>query len=234
MYSKRIAGTLMVLLMVFSIGGMAFGAPSIRLVVNGKEISAEVLPQMVQGRVLVPIRFVAQALEKDVMWDAKTRTVTINDKEIWPDIVKPDDPRVRAAVNVVSRYLASIVATGLPGDSIQLTELTTAKARDLHAWGKDLKPEQDRYVTQAFMLTGEHAVVRFEILDVRPFGENMEVAARVFEMLKGNEYVNYRNIVYTVVWEPRENITGGSIEVALINSERFLSTSGSIEANYVW
>ena len=52
--------------------------PAIRLFVAGKEIPTEVQPQIINGRTMVPVRFVAEALGADVGWDGKTYTVTIN------------------------------------------------------------------------------------------------------------------------------------------------------------
>ena len=51
---------------------------TIRLYVAGKEIETEVPPQIINGRTMVPVRFVAEALGAEVGWDGKTYTVTIN------------------------------------------------------------------------------------------------------------------------------------------------------------
>jgi len=45
--------------------------------VNGLPISLDVPPQIINGRTLVPIRFVSENLGADVGWDNDTRTVTI-------------------------------------------------------------------------------------------------------------------------------------------------------------
>jgi len=52
--------------------------PTIRLFVAGKEITPDVPPQIINGRAMVPVRFVAEALGAEVGWDSKTNTVTIN------------------------------------------------------------------------------------------------------------------------------------------------------------
>ena len=51
---------------------------TIRLFVAGKEITPDVPPQIIDGRAMVPVRFVAEALGADVEWDSKTYTVIIN------------------------------------------------------------------------------------------------------------------------------------------------------------
>ncbi len=45
--------------------------------VNGKKVSLDVAPQLVKNRTMVPIRFVSEALNAEVLWDANTKTITI-------------------------------------------------------------------------------------------------------------------------------------------------------------
>ncbi|AVX40812.1 Copper amine oxidase N-terminal domain-containing protein (plasmid) [Carboxydocella thermautotrophica] len=46
--------------------------------INDIEISLDVEPQIIKGRTLVPLRFISEALNCQVQWDERTRTVTIN------------------------------------------------------------------------------------------------------------------------------------------------------------
>ncbi len=50
-------------------------------IVNGQEVTLDVKPQIVNGRTLVPARFVAETLEMDVQWVPKINTVIIKEKE---------------------------------------------------------------------------------------------------------------------------------------------------------
>lgn len=54
----------------------------IHLVINGTDIDAQmdVKATMVNGRVLVPVRFLAEALGAQVAWDDKTKTITVTKK----------------------------------------------------------------------------------------------------------------------------------------------------------
>jgi serine protease Do len=58
-------------------GATASGAQAISLVVDGETIACDVPPQMLGGRVLVPIRIVSQALGCSVGWDPALRKVTV-------------------------------------------------------------------------------------------------------------------------------------------------------------
>gem|GEM_PF-1126778 len=51
----------------------AFAANSIRLIVNGQEIEPDVPPQIINGRTMVPIRWVAEALGADMEQDASNK-----------------------------------------------------------------------------------------------------------------------------------------------------------------
>ncbi|MBC7324447.1 MAG: copper amine oxidase N-terminal domain-containing protein [Moorella sp. (in: Bacteria)] len=50
----------------------------IRLYVNGREIQPDVPPQLIGGRTMVPVRWVAEALGADVQWDEAKRAVVVN------------------------------------------------------------------------------------------------------------------------------------------------------------
>lgn len=52
----------------------------IRLIVNGKTIQTDVPPQMMEGRVMIPIRWVAEALGAEVKWDEENRAVMVDTK----------------------------------------------------------------------------------------------------------------------------------------------------------
>lgn len=58
-----------------------FAASSeIGLIVDGKEVKPDVSPQIVDGRVMVPIRWVSEALGAEVEWDEENRQVIVQSK----------------------------------------------------------------------------------------------------------------------------------------------------------
>jgi len=74
-------GVLTGLLVGFILATTTFGfaAPNpIRLIVNGKEVPCDPPPQMIGGRVFVPVRFVAEALGAKVDWDETKNAVIIS------------------------------------------------------------------------------------------------------------------------------------------------------------
>ena len=53
---------------------------NIKITVNGQQVEMDVEPFIYEGRTLVPVRFVSEALGADVDWDNNTNTVVINSK----------------------------------------------------------------------------------------------------------------------------------------------------------
>ena len=50
----------------------------VRLLVNGQEINPDVPAQIIDNRVMVPVRWITTALKADIHWDEEQRTVEIN------------------------------------------------------------------------------------------------------------------------------------------------------------
>ena len=52
----------------------------IKIKINGQQIKTDKEPFVIEGSTYVPVRFVAENLNKEVKWDGKTSTIEINDK----------------------------------------------------------------------------------------------------------------------------------------------------------
>jgi len=81
--ASAIACTLLLFLTTF-----VFANTPIKLTLNGEDLETDVAPQMVEGRVLVPIRTISEALGVDVEWKANENTVAIQED------IKPNDLRI--------------------------------------------------------------------------------------------------------------------------------------------
>lgn len=75
---KKWSLVIVALLLFTCLGAQVWAASPIKLLVNGTAVDTDVSPQVNNGRVLVPIRWVAQALGANVDWDEKTRSVKID------------------------------------------------------------------------------------------------------------------------------------------------------------
>lgn len=74
-----IVGILITLLLTASIA-LAVDNP-IKLIINGQEIKPDIAPRLINGRVMVPARFVAEPLGATVEWDAKNNAVIVKSKD---------------------------------------------------------------------------------------------------------------------------------------------------------
>ena len=78
--------SLFILLIGIFIGSIFSPYPSvasetIKLIINNQEIQCDTPPQIINGRVMVPVRFVAEPLGATVEWDGENRVVRITRKD---------------------------------------------------------------------------------------------------------------------------------------------------------
>ena len=78
---KTILFVVVCVLLLF-ISGACLGFNGIKIKVSGKEIKSDVLPQIVNDRVMVPIRVVAEALNCEVNWNQSNSTVNISTNNV--------------------------------------------------------------------------------------------------------------------------------------------------------
>ena len=77
---KRISAIVMTVCMIFCVGASA-SAQDISIVVDGTIKTPDVAPQIINGRTMVPVRFIAELFGCEVSWDANTQSVIIVSKE---------------------------------------------------------------------------------------------------------------------------------------------------------
>ncbi|RXZ79456.1 copper amine oxidase N-terminal domain-containing protein [Paenibacillaceae bacterium] len=77
MNKKLLLSMICMLLVGSALFGVAYASGKITILVNGKVISSDVAPRMINNRVMVPISFISKALGANVGWDQKTQTVNV-------------------------------------------------------------------------------------------------------------------------------------------------------------
>ncbi|MGE5577312.1 MAG: stalk domain-containing protein [Syntrophothermus sp.] len=70
------------IILAATLAGSAWAGNAMHLVVNGRMIQPDVEPQMVQGRVVAPVRALAEALGASVAWEGATDTVRVDLPEV--------------------------------------------------------------------------------------------------------------------------------------------------------
>jgi len=78
---KALLIILTTILCIFLIVGIAYSQNNITIFVNGQKIETDVPPQIINGRTMVPVRFVSEALGADVEWDGMNRRVLITNEK---------------------------------------------------------------------------------------------------------------------------------------------------------
>lgn len=79
-----------IMLAAFAAVSLASGG-QLKLLVDGQEIEADVPPQIINGRTMVPVRWVAEALGAEVSWDGKNVFIKSNGSKAESEI---DEKRV--------------------------------------------------------------------------------------------------------------------------------------------
>ena len=70
----------MLILILFHLTSGSASA-NIRLLIDGHEISSEVPPEIINERIIVPLRPIAEALDLRVNWEEATQTVTVANQD---------------------------------------------------------------------------------------------------------------------------------------------------------
>ena len=77
MKRKALTGVFLSIVLVLTLFMSALAAePPIRIVVGGEPLETDVNPMIVEGRTMLPVRAVFEAIGANVSWDGDTRTVT--------------------------------------------------------------------------------------------------------------------------------------------------------------
>lgn len=142
---KRIFAIIFVFALILNSSIYAFSETPIKVKLNNKEISFDVAPQIINGRTMVPLRKIFEALDIQVTWDDKTQTVTgkkhgldislqidnatatVNGKE-----VQLDTPAtvIDGYTLVPVRFLAESTGSEVNWDNANNTVIITSKASD--------------------------------------------------------------------------------------------------------
>lgn len=123
---------------------------AVSLLLNGKQLQADAAPFLEQGRVFVPVRAVAEALDAEVGWDAQTERVHISGPETKiefqagsPGVLvngtemqvtpaaKMVNDRTMVPVRFVGETLGAVVDWDETSHTVSITSPTPEDAQDL-------------------------------------------------------------------------------------------------------
>lgn len=87
-----------VLGLLVTISGVAFAAQSIRVYVDGNEVISDVPAQIINGRTVLPVRSVCEAMGASVSWDEVSNSVYITSKDFVPAPVVMPEPVIEPVI----------------------------------------------------------------------------------------------------------------------------------------
>lgn len=224
---KRFIGLITGCVLIAGITIGAFAAGSIQIFVDGRQIKTDVSPRIIQGRTMVPLRTVSEAIGAKVDWDsARQRVVVDTGANIWDDPFDPwQDLSAYQAVYVVNQYLALLQGAVWGSDLYGYPFLFSQRVREA--------PEPWMVVWQPAMggMTGSSGCrLNFRVLDGRIADKDesgrlvYEIAARVqsYDPRAGEPVFTDWIKAYRVITEEYTNENGGRSIHMVIDGERTL------------
>ena len=116
------------------ISSSAIAGSPIKLFIDGEIIQCDVPPQIINGRVMVPARFVAEPLGARVEWDERSQTVLVLSKAYDNSFGKP-----QASATTIDQEKHEVYA------KISHADTTISKAIDKYS-SKDYQPAIDELI----------------------------------------------------------------------------------------
>jgi hypothetical protein len=116
------------------VGSSAIAGSPIKLFIDGEIIQCDVPPQIINGRVMVPARFVAEPLGARVEWDERSQTVLVLSKAYDNSFGKP-----QTSATTIDQEKHEVYA------KISHADTTISKAIDKYS-SKDYQPAIDELI----------------------------------------------------------------------------------------
>lgn len=105
--------------LVVSSGGITYSSSIIKLVIDGRTIATDTPPQIINGRVMVPVRVIAEQFGANVNWDATNRTVYISSKTNITPSTQTSNP---LEINKQEMHVKARKLIDLSNDTITIVE----------------------------------------------------------------------------------------------------------------
>lgn len=77
---RKVGSAFLVLLLILLGSNSLWAASSMKIIFNGRDLKTDAAPQIINGRTMVPLRVIADALGAEVSWDDEQKIVFIEKK----------------------------------------------------------------------------------------------------------------------------------------------------------
>ncbi len=142
---KKILSIILAVMMIFGTMSVVMAADDIKITINGEAKTFDVMPQIIEGRTLVPMRGIFEALGAEVGWDDATKTasgktatttvaLTIDNKEakVNGKAVTLDVPAqiIDSRTMVPARFVAESLGCKVDWDGTTKTVIITMEKKE--------------------------------------------------------------------------------------------------------
>lgn len=136
--------------------GTAYASGVITLTINGKKVSTDVAPQMIKGRVMVPLSVISKELGADISWNQKTNAVTVKSfgvpyEDVWKE-----------SMNSVSEFVIADI-----NNTVQVF-MTGMDRGDIDLLNKTVTPEMDVEYLSLLHFSMGATMLSMKIVDMKP------------------------------------------------------------------
>ena len=177
---KKVISILLIFALVFSFGAV-FANDEISVTIDGVKQNYDVMPVIINGRTLVPMRAIFEALGAEVVWDETSRTVTgkkdktevsltidsdkalLNGTQITLDAPSTIvNGRTLVPVRFISEALGRKVNWDQTTKTVLISEYTIGKSEDADALYKELN------LTNIILDEKEYCKEGYVVMSIKP------------------------------------------------------------------
>ncbi|REK76685.1 copper amine oxidase N-terminal domain-containing protein [Paenibacillus paeoniae] len=206
------------------------------LSVNGKTVEMDTVAELKNGRVFIPLRFIAESLGAKIEFDEKSRTVLITTDD--PSVGKHNLASYKE-LKVVTNFPIVLEASGLKltVHDVYLYKADSKVVKDLHKKYKFQFFDRAKYIvwSKITLENKSKQTIRYDGLDLNPKVEWFTATKDTAGLFINSSSVNYPDMSSSDVlsgWilKPGESITSTNVQIDYL-SEKPFDTFG-VNLNY--
>ena len=178
---KKVLCLLLAVVMMLSVNVTIFADEAIYVTLDGNYIEFDVMPQIINGRTMVPIRAIFEKMGAVVEWDANTSSA----------ICTKDGTVVKMTVDSMYMYINGLVKK-MDIAPVVINGRTLAPARFVaEAFGADVQWKQE---TNTVVITSENIYAYADFPDIPDLGKCYNIKLTVEEIQESGKVYIYDNV----------------------------------------
>lgn len=209
---KKILSVLLSAVMLFGSVSAVTAENDVKVLLDGTELTFDVPPQIIEGRTLVPLRVIFEAMGATVDWNSETRTVTAVN----------DDTTIKMTVDSEKMYVGSEEIT-LDVPAMIIDDRTLVPARAVaEGFGAEVEWDGDNRIVT---ITSAQEAVKYEI----KYDDTLERQAHYMRDFQIKNVTKDANGTFEITYTLRTFMEGRGTVVVLFNC---LDANGNIIGSF--